>query len=268
MSIICYLCGKEIIEGMASKDHVVPKQFINRKQPKIKGFDYTGVLPTHEKCNNKFGAERMCQKSLQLIGALYNPECFLIRQHKDNPEIKIMAFNSDYLPGFTKSDLEFFKFIDMRNTPIKELSDTEFYKDKTKTDLCKQALNIALSVLVKSAAAVLVKRFDISPKTWWRILCIPYHGASPTLDFDDLLGDTKPFEIGVKLWVIEPFKNNDFFTIYKNQVTLVYIFFWFSGKIAIIEEIKRIFNEAEHLYFEGSRLIDLSEYDWAKISTS
>ncbi|GAG47616.1 unnamed protein product, partial [marine sediment metagenome] len=199
-----YLCGEEI-EGLASKDHVFPKQFIKRKQPKVKGFAYAGVLPTHEECNNKFGAERMCQKSLQLIDALYNPE-FLILQHKNNPEIEIMAFDSDCLLGFTKSDREFFKIIDARNTSIKELSDTEFYKDKTKTDPRKQALNIALSVLAKSAAAVLVRRYDISPNTSWRILCIPYHGASPELNFDDLLGNTKPFEVGVKLWVDEPFK--------------------------------------------------------------
>lgn len=264
MSIICYLCGEEIIEGEASKDHVVQKQFIKRTQPKLKGFDYAGVLPTHKKCNNRFGAERMCQKSLQLIDVLYNPESFLTRQHKGNPEIKIMAINSDYLSEFTDSDLEFFKINDLRNTPIEEWSDTEFYKDKTKTDPLKQALNISLSVLAKSAAAVLVSRFSIRPDTLWRILCIPYHGASPALDFDDLFGKTKPFEIGVKLWLFKPFKNDDFFAIYKSQNILLYILFCFSGVTAIIDETKRIFKGAEHLYFEDSKLIALSEYDWKK----
>jgi len=260
---ICYLCGEEISKGEASKDHVVPKQFIKRKQPKVKGFDYTGVLPTHEKCNNRFGAERMCQKSLQLINVLYNPECFLIRQHKNNPDIKIMAINSNYLSDFTDSDLDFFKFNDVRNTTISEWSDTEFYKDKTKTEPLKQPLNIALSVLAKSASAVLVSRFSICPDTSWRILCIPYHCASPALDFDDYFGKTKPFEIGVKLW-IKPFENSDFFAAYKSQNILLYIFFCFSGATAIIDEIKRIFKGAEHLYFEGSKLIALSEYDWKK----
>ena len=267
MSIICYLCGKKIGEDVVSEDHAVPRQFIKRKQPTVKGFDYAGVLPTHQECNNRFGAERMCQKSLQLIDVLHNPDCVSIHQHKDNPEIEIMAVNSDCLSEFTNTDLEFFKFNDVRNTAIEEWSDTDFFRDKRKTDPLKQALNIGLSVLAKSAAAVLVKRFGISPDTLWRILCIPYHGASPKLDFDDLLGNTKPFEIGVKLWVIEPFKNGDFFAIYKSQHVLLYIFFWFSGEAGSIDEIRRIFNEAEHLYFESPRLIELSEYDWGKGST-
>lgn len=237
MSSICYLCGKEIGKGVASKDHVVPRQFIRRKQPKMRGFDYTGVLPTHEECNNKFGAEseRMCQKSLQLIDALSNPECYVRLQHRDKREIEIMGFDADCLPGFTESDREFFRFIDVRSTSIEELRDTEFYKGKRKTNLHKQILNIALSVLAKSAAAVLVKRFDTSPRTWWRILCIPYHGVSPTVDFDGLLGKTKPFEVGVKLW-IRPYNNKDWFGIYKNQGALVYVFFGFRAKLPLLKK--------------------------------
>jgi hypothetical protein len=264
---ICYLCGEEISEGELSYDHTLPKQFIKRKQPKAKGFDYTGVLPTHKKCNNRFGAERMCQKSLQLIDALYNPECFSKHQHRDNPKIEIMAFNQDCLPGFTNSDLRFFKFIDGRKSSIEELSDTEFYRGKQKTDPLKQPLNTALSVLAKSAAAILVSRFNIRPDALWRVLCIPYHGASLELDFDTLLGDRQPFEIGVKLWVA-PLENSDFFAVYKCQALLLYMLFWFSGETAIVDETKRVFSEAHHLYFEGSKLIALSEYDWAKTSAS
>lgn len=120
---------------MASNDHVVPKQFIKRKQPKVKGFDYAGVLPTHQKCNNHFGAEKMCQKSLELINALYNPGCCLTHQHKDNPSIKILTINSEYLKQFTESDLRFFKFIDARNSSIEEWSNPDFYKGRQKTRL-------------------------------------------------------------------------------------------------------------------------------------
>ena len=43
MTKVCYLCGKGIsVEDVVSDDHVVPKQFIKRSQPKTKGFDYAG----------------------------------------------------------------------------------------------------------------------------------------------------------------------------------------------------------------------------------
>lgn len=77
---------------MNNKDHVFPKQFIKRKHPKAKGFSYQGVLPTHQKCNNKFGesksdSESMVKKALKLINVLLNDDSHIIRQHKENPEI-------------------------------------------------------------------------------------------------------------------------------------------------------------------------------------
>jgi hypothetical protein len=51
----CYLCGMPVAEEASTDDHAVPKQLISRAQPKAKGFDYGGVLPTHAECNNRFG---------------------------------------------------------------------------------------------------------------------------------------------------------------------------------------------------------------------
>ena len=56
MQDICYLCGLSI-SCQKSDDHVIPKQLITRKQPKVKGFEYAGKLPSHAECNNRFGPE-------------------------------------------------------------------------------------------------------------------------------------------------------------------------------------------------------------------
>lgn len=57
MENVCYLCGMPVTEDVSTDDHAVPKQLISRAQPKAKGFDYGGVLPTHAECNNHFGPE-------------------------------------------------------------------------------------------------------------------------------------------------------------------------------------------------------------------
>ena len=61
MKDICYLCGLPI-SGRKSDDHVVPKQLLRRKQPKVKGFDYAGMLPSNAKCNNQFGRKLIVRK--------------------------------------------------------------------------------------------------------------------------------------------------------------------------------------------------------------
>ena len=263
MNDICYLCGSELLASEATDDHVVPKQFIKRPQPKVKGYDYAGVLPSHEACNNEFGPEVYSQKALILMKALHDDSCFLKLQYHDNPDIQIMALNSDCLPGFTKRDLEFFKFIDTRNEDYDNWSNPSFFKDKKKANPKKDALYTALAVLSKSAAALLVSRHLQSVPAYWRVVAIPYIGAD-TVDFDKLLGDTKPFEVGVKAW-IRPMENDDWFVVYKADDVLVYLLFWFSGDKAVVVGLSDIFNDAERLLFEGKHLNQLVNYEWQKV---
>ena len=132
MNDTCYLCGFEILTGNATEDHIVPKQFIKRLQPKVKGFDYAGVLPSHGSCNNQFGPEVYSQKALAVIKALHDENCFLKRQHQDNPALQIMALNSECFPGFTKRDLELLKIIDVRDKDYEDWSNQAFFRDKKK----------------------------------------------------------------------------------------------------------------------------------------
>jgi hypothetical protein len=263
MNEVCYLCGAEILPGETSEDHVVPKQLIKRPQPKVKGFDYAGVLPTHDTCNNRFGPEVYSQKALILIRALHDDNCFLKRQHRDNPEIQIMALNSDCFPGFTERDLEFFKFIDVRENDYEDWSKPAFFQGKSKTNAKKNALYTALAVLSKSAAALLLSRSLPSLPSYWRVVAIPYIGAS-SVDLDELLGDTKPFEIGIKAWVRQ-MENSDWFVIYKADDTLVYLLFWFSGDESVLSGLMNIFDDAERLLFEGETLNQLINHEWVQV---
>lgn len=258
---ICYLCGKEITEEI-SKDHVFPKQFIKRTQPKAKGFDYAGTLPTHPECNNRFGSEKMCKKAMLLLSVIHNPEAHIIRQNRYNQDITIMAINSDYLREFNDADLNFFQMYNAKQNSIEDFRKPEYFADKRKANLHKQTTNIAITVLVKSAAAVLVAKFGVSPKSSWRILAIPYIGKLDRLDFDTILGETKPFEIGIKLWVSK-FENADYFAVYKSQDILLWLVFGFSTNNGNIHGVAERFPEADHLLFDGATLNELVKYDWS-----
>lgn len=260
----CYLCGKQILGENCSADHVVPKQFIRRPQPKVKGFDYAGHLPSHKRCNNQFGPEQYCQKALILIKALHDENCFLKRQHAHYPNIQIMALNSECFPGFTDRDLQFFKITDVRKQDINDWSNPSFFADKPKTNPMKRAFFTALAVLSKSAAALLVSRCLPGVPSRWRILAIPYFGHENTVDFDELLGDTKPFDVGLKVW-IRPMELGDWFAIYKVRDLLVYLLFWFSSDYNQLQQVTRIFGDAERLMFDSEQLIHLVGYEWEKV---
>lgn len=265
MPEICYLCGKEIAKDeVNSDDHVVPKQLITRKQPKVKGFDYGGVLPTHEECNNEFGPEIYCKKALQLIPVLHDKGCVATYQHKEDPSLTMMAINSDCLKQFTRQDLGFFKFIDVRNSSIEEFSKPEFFSKSSKTNPVRDALFVALAVLTKSAAALLVGRHLAEVPHRWRVLAIPYTGASDALDFDALIGNTKPFDVGVKIW-LRRFESGDWFALYRAQSMLVFFLFRFSDNDTIWKGMLERFPNTERLSFEGTNLNELIDYKWQRV---
>ena len=66
---------------------------------------------------------------------------------------------------------------------------------------------------------------------------MPYFDKSNSIDFDDLIGNAKPFDIGLKVW-IRPMENGDWFVVYKARQTLLYLLFWFSGDPNKMEVIK------------------------------
>lgn len=261
----CYLCGKEITESdVNSNDHAVPRQLITRKQPKAKGFDYGGALPTHEKCNNEFGPETYCVKALKLIAVLHDANCVSRFQHKKDSSITMMAINSDCLKEFTQRDLAFSKFIDVRKSSIGDFSTPTFFSGKLKANPMRDALFTSLAVLTKSAAALLIARHLCEVPPHWRVLAIPYSGAIEATDFDEIFGNTQPFDVGVRIW-LRHFNSGDWFVLYRAQNILVFFLFRFSETDAIWNGIIERFHDADRLFFEGEHLNALIDYQWRKV---
>ena len=263
MSKICYLCGIEIPDGEISKDHVIPKQFIKRAQPKSKGFDYPGVLASHAKCNNEFGSEKYSQKALKMMKELQDNKCITTYQNTKYPHIRIMAINEDCFSDFNKDDLKFFKIIDVRNENYDSWTQPSFFTNKTKTNPKENALFTTLSVLTKSAAALLLAKSHFSSiPSFWRIVAIPYTDAK-SMDFDDMYGQTKPFEDGIKVW-IHKINKYAWQVIFKANDTMVFFYFITSQDEASLDFILNNFQDenAERFLFEGEQLNELVNYKW------
>lgn len=260
---ICFLCG-EALEENVDEDHVVQRQFV-KGQPKQKGLDYTGTIEVHESCNDKFGdkssnAESICPKALQLLKVFFNQK-YLLRQKKDDPELRLMAITENDLKGFSKDNLEFFGLIDGRKLPYSEIASSEFYKDKEPMDPFKKPVNVALTVLAKSAAALLFKRHSFYPNGSWNIFAASFLG-DPIIDYDSILGKTKPFFPGVKAW-IKQYENGDWFCAYKLDELNVYFIFPKTGNLSNINDLKKIMPDYDIVYFRSNKLIDMVGYEWS-----
>lgn len=256
---VCYLCGLEIVENI-SDDHVIPQQLIKRKQPKVKGFDYGGVLPSHEVCNNQFGPETYCSSALKLITKLHDPKCVGQLKNQRN-----LVLNSDCFKGFTKRDLSFFNIIDFRGNSSLKITQQISSLGIPQTNPINNATNTILAVLAKSAAALLIKRNDLKIPEKWKILSITYTGSNDSVCFDQLFGDTKPVDIGVKVWV-KKCESNDFIAIYKLENLLVFFLFQISLDNEYWNRMIERFYDGTKLCFEGVNLNALINYKWKKVN--
>lgn len=262
--VICYLCGKPIAEPKPSGDHAVPVSLITRAQPKVRGFDYAGKIPTHETCNNRFGPETYITKALELLEVLTDSKNYLTLQHMQSPDITIQALDASKLPNLTQKDIEFFKLIDVRESDIRFLNDPDFYRDKPKTNPTRDALYVSLSVLTKSAAALLIKRKLHSVPASWKVYAMPYSGASDQIDFDEVVGETQPFENGIRAWIRQLDDGPDWLVLYRAKSLLVYLIFVFDNREPL-PFLKQTFPEAEIFLFSGATINDLLAAGWHKV---
>lgn len=261
----CYLCSS-IIAGPSTRDHAVPKGLIQRSQPKAKGYEYGGVLPTHPECNNRFGPEAYAAKAMDLLRVCTDPSFMLELRHPKDPSIRIATVNSDLLPQFTKADLGYFGMIDGRETFEQAIASPAFFKDKRKSNPVKQALQTSLSVLAKSAAALLFTRFRIAPPGKWQIIAFPYsqNDANSELNFDEEFGGpSKPFDDGLQLWM-KPMEDGNFFAIYKARGPMVFFLFVF-GDTRQVRAIRARFADGDHYYFEGTTIKAMLSTGWTKL---
>jgi hypothetical protein len=265
MSDICYLCGLPInTSHVRTNDHVVPATLITRTQPKAKGFDYGSFLPTHNTCNNRFGDETYVSKALDLLSVLNDPSAGGALQHVLHEEIIILPVDASKLPYFTKRDLQFFKINDARAVPIESFSNPEFYAGQVKANPNCISMLVALNVLAKSAAALLVKRHLDSIPNYWRIYANPYSGDTSGLDFAELVGVTRPFDTNLRIWVAE-LPNSNWHVIYAAKDALVFFTFAFSNRARLLHKIKTTHSDADTLKFMGTSINELLVSGWHKV---
>jgi len=265
MSTICYLCGKDIPDDeKISSDHVVPKLLIDREQPRVKGYDYGGFLPTHDICNNSFGPESYCRVALKILSKLYDPECISKHQHKQHSNLLLMTLNSECFDEFSEKELFFFKIRDVRNNSCSEIKDPEFIQQTQPVNIEAKVLFTSLAVITKSAAALLIKRHLKKVPTTWKVLSIPYHGITDELNFDTILGEAKPFDIDVKVY-INDMKSDLYLVVYIAYGVMFYLFFQIDGGRRKLKDIAMKFNDADPYFFKGKFINDLLSCKWRKI---
>jgi hypothetical protein len=260
----CYLCGKEIQPGeVASKDHVVPMQLLAGQQPKRKGFDYGGHIPTHERCNNEFGPENYAQLALELIPVLHNPSAVLRVTHPHDPSAKFLALNSSLFSHFDQRALKHFKIFDRRSesSPFPALDQVG---DDMKTNPVRAATEVALSVLLKSSAALIISRKLKFIPTEWQVLATTYVGDTKDISFNDIIGETKPFGDNIKVW-FGRMETDDYFVAYIADQMLVFFLFRFSAGLTGWRHMKLQFRNAPRFTFYGNCINDVIANGWRRV---
>lgn len=263
MNDVCYLCGKLISLGQVrSSDHVVPATLITRAQPKARGFDYGGFLPTHETCNNRFGSETYVSKALDLLRVLHSPLSAGPLQHRQHSDISILPIDASLLPNFGARDFKFFNIYDMRDSDIASFSDPTFYVGKTKANPIRNALFTSLSVLAKSAAALLVKRQLGFIPSLWRIYAQVYEGDLSEFDSAETVGGR--FDNGLSAH-IEELPQGNWHLTYAAKGTLVLFAFAFCGRMQVLRHFVTANMDADTLVFSGANINELMTTGWRQI---
>jgi len=256
----CYLCGQPLL-GERSADHTVPRHLIKRDQAKAKGYDYGGRLPTHGVCNNRFGPEAYNGKALKLLEVLFGDEnSYYVPPGVTINGTKIMALDSSRLSFLSGEDLKFFRIADVRGMALPEALAAGIEPRNLKKD----ALYISLSVLFKSAAALLVKRKLGSLPHCWRVFAVPFFGDIDPSGFDEVSGEaTKPFDEDVRVWIAEQ-NPHSWLVIYQAGRVLVHLIFVFS-RHRVLRQLHEIYRDGQIFYFSGWTVNDVLVKGWTEV---
>ena len=117
-----------------------------------------------------------------MLEALHDSNTMLVRPAPGNRNGRVLALNEEKLPGFGRRGFGFFGIHNDRNESIASFDDPVYYVDKPRADLRRAVLCTTLSVLAKSAAALLVSRHLADLRSNWNIVCVPYVGDATGAD--------------------------------------------------------------------------------------
>ena len=260
----CYLCGQLIDGATNSRDHVIPRTLRGKEPPKVKGIDYGGVLPTHSECNNRFGDEKHVNKALQLLGALNDSNTTLVRPARGSRNGRVLVLNGKKLTGFGSRDLRFFGIHDARNDSVASFNDFEYYADKPRINFKKTVLCTIVSVLAKSAAALLVSRHLSEPPTKWHIVCVPYAGDMTRTELSPFFKENRHFAKEIRVWT-NRLETSSWVSVYATSSATVLLFFLMDDDCNLVTKIPERFPLEECIEFRGKSLMDLVGHDWPSI---
>lgn len=261
---VCYLCGQHVDDSVSTGDHVIPRTLLGNKPPRARGYDYGGRLRTHPECNNRFGDETHVRKALHLLGALYDSSATFVRLAPANPNARVFMLNEEKLPSFGPRDFRFFGIHDARTDSRASVDDPRYYVDKPQADPRRTALCTTLSVLAKSAAALLVARQLTEVPSSWNIVCVPYAGDVTGVDLSSFFGETKPFATDIRVWM-NRFEADSWVSIYATGTVMVWFFFLMDDDHNLVEAIQRRFPSEQCFQFQGRSLMDLVGHDWSLV---
>jgi SEC-C motif len=259
---ICYLCGEPIEQDdQNSGDHRIPRVLLGGAQPKRPGFDFAGKAPSHQACNNGFRDESVCLAALRILKGLHNPDSMLIRQNRYDPSIEVQFLDSSYFMGLSARDLDYFKIFDGRD--LGGLPQADHFLGKQKTNLRREATPVVLSVLAKSAAALLISRHGVAVPARWRIWAAGYTADSSLIqDLRKLPEATRPFGDEVDVWIAN--RNGDFEVFYHAHGVVVYLWFDFEGGAALEALVERKYADTDRWLFDAEKLTHLLGHIWQR----
>jgi hypothetical protein len=157
--------------------------------------------------------------------------------------------------------LEFFKITDVRAKDEREWSTPEFFRDKKRANPLKDATYVALSVLAKSAAALLIKRKGLAIPAHWRIFACPFTGSMSGRNI--VSGESVSLDHGVHA-VIKQASNGDWFVAFEAHRFVVFMLFAFLATSP--EPITSLgLLDADWFGFEGSTINELLQTGWTKL---
>ncbi len=245
-----------------SDDHCVPRLFIERVQPRARGFAYGGTLPTHRECNNEFSPESSCKKALRLIGTLLNEDSFVTGRLPSGEMIKVIS--SEAFADFSKADLQRFGLLDARETSMEDIASGAFFKEEQPGNPLSAAVRNALAVVAKSAAALLVRNHLVGVPNVWRILAAPWHSDATNVSFNSVLGERMPYDDGVSCHIKQLKESpGDWFVVFSARHFHVFMLFAFSGNPQISHQVADVITDGGDVFrWEGCRLSGLQGMDW------
>lgn len=178
----------------------------------------------------------------------------------------MLALNEVKLPGFRPRDFRFSGIHDARNDSPEGFDDPAYYVGKPRTDFRRTVVCTSLTVLAKSAAALLVSRHLAELPDSWDIVCVCGVGDAIGADLAPMFRETRTFAPDVRISA-KRFERCSWVSVYVTGSATVCFFFLSDSDRKLVEGIRERFAGVPCLRFQASSLTSLVGNDWPAVET-